>query len=107
MEVVQADKQPFMAATGFVEASLELSPIKFTSKRKDGIPRKKYMDSKGYVEIRNEVAKFLKVTTIMPYRPMIGPIIEKIDEDLLLSRRKGSSCNFHIQNESAANCGKN
>ena len=73
-----------MAATSSVEAKYydqEFSPIKFTSRRKDGIPRKAYMDSKGYVEIRNEVTKLLKVTTIVPYRPMSGPIIEEIDDD--------------------------
>ena len=39
------------------------------------------MDSKGSVEIQNEVAKLLKVTTIAPYRPMSGLIIEEIDDD--------------------------
>ena len=39
------------------------------------------MDLKGYVEIQKEVAKLLKVTTIVPYRPMSGPIIEEIDDD--------------------------
>ena len=84
MEVVQADKKPFMAATGFVEAMYydqEFSPIKFTSRRKDRIPRKAYMDSKGVVEMRKEAAKLLKVTTIVPYRPMKGPIIAEIDDD--------------------------
>ena len=84
MEVVRTDKQPFMAATGSMEAKYydqEFGPIKFTSRRKDGIPRKAYIDSKGYVEIRKEAAKLLKVTTIMPYMPMSDPIIEKIDED--------------------------
>ena len=73
-----------MAATGFVEAKYydqEFGPIKFTSKRKDGVPRKAYMDSKGSVKIQKEVAKLLKVTTIVPYRPMSGPIIEKIDDN--------------------------
>ena len=54
MEVVQVDKQPFLAATGSVEARYydqEFGPIKFTSRRKYGIPRKVYMDSKGFVEI--------------------------------------------------------
>ena len=38
-----------MAATGFVEARYygqELGLVKFTSRRKDEIPRKAYMDSK-------------------------------------------------------------
>ena len=82
MEVVRVDKQPFMVAIGYVEARYydqEFGHIKFTSRRKDGIST--YMDSKGFVEIRNEAPKLLKVTTIVPYRPMSGPIIEEIDDD--------------------------
>ena len=78
MEVVRADRKPFMATTGFVEARYYdkvFGPIKFTSRRKDGIPRKTYMDSKGSMEIRNEAAKLLKKTTVVHYRPMSGPII--------------------------------
>ena len=78
MEVVQAKKKPFMVATGYVEARYydqEFSPIKFTSRRKDGFKRKVYMDSKGSMEIQKEAAKLLKVTIIVPYRPMRGPII--------------------------------
>ena len=44
--------------------------IKFTSRRKDGILRKAYMDSRGSMEIRNEAAKLLKATKIVPYRSM-------------------------------------
>ena len=43
MEVVWVDKQPFMAVTSSVKAMYydqEFFPIKFTSGRKDGIPRK-------------------------------------------------------------------
>ena len=84
MEMVWADKQPFMMATGSVEARYydqEFGHIKFTSRRKDEIPRKANMDSKGFVEIQKGAAKLLKVTTIVPYRPMSGPIIEEIDDD--------------------------
>ena len=84
MEVVWANKKPFMAAIGFVEARYydqEFDLIKFTSRRKDGIPRKAYMDSKGSMEIRKGVAKLLKVTTIVTYRLMRGLIIEEIDDD--------------------------
>ena len=104
VEVVREDKQPFMEAIGSIEAMYydqEFGPIKFTSRRKDGVPRKAYMDSKGLVEIQKEAAKLLKVTIIVPYRPMSDPIIEEIDDDELLSRRKGGNCNCHIQNESA------
>ena len=54
VEVVRVDKQTFMAAICFVEAKYydqEFGLIKFTSKKKDGILRKAYKDSKGYVEI--------------------------------------------------------
>ena len=54
MEVVWADKQPYMAATDSVEARYydqEFGPIKLSRKRKDEIPRKAYMDLKGFVEI--------------------------------------------------------
>ena len=64
------------------------------------------MDSKGSVEIEKEEARLLKVTTIVPYRPTSGPIIKEIDDDLLLSKGKGSSCNCHIQNENAIDSGK-
>ena len=37
------------------------------------------MDSKGFVEIQREGVKLLKVTTIVPYMIMSGPIIEEID----------------------------
>ena len=39
------------------------------------------MDSKGFVKIKNEATKLLKVSTIVPHRPMGGPIIEEIDDD--------------------------
>ena len=99
VEVVRADKQPFMVATGFVEAKYydqEFGLIKFTSRMKDGVLRKSYIDIKGYVEIQKEVAKLLKVTKIMPYKLTSGPIIKEIDDDLLLSKGKGSSYNWHI-----------
>ena len=56
MEVVRVDKQPFMVATCSMEARYydqEFGPIKFTRKKKDGVPRKAYMDSKGSMEIQN------------------------------------------------------
>ena len=54
VEVVRGDKKPFMTAIGSVEARYydkKFCPIKFTSRRKIGIPRKAYMDSKGSMEI--------------------------------------------------------
>ena len=73
-----------MAAIRSVESRYydqEFGLIKFTSKRKDGVSRKAYIDIKGYMEIQKEAAKLLKVTTIVPYRPISGPIIEEIDDD--------------------------
>ena len=78
VEVVWADKQSFKATTDSVETKYydqELGSIKFTSIRKDGVPRKVYMDSKGSVEIQKEPSKLLEVTTTLPYRLMRGPII--------------------------------
>ena len=88
-----------MAATSFVETRYydqEFGLIKFTRRRKDGVPRKAYMDSKGFVDIKKEAAKLLKVTTIVPYRPTSGPIIKEIDDDGLLSKGKCGSCCCHI-----------
>ena len=84
VKVVRADKQPLMAATGIVEARYydqEFGPINFTNKRKDEVPRKAYRGSKGFVEIQKEMAKLLKVTTIVPYKKMSGLIIAKINDD--------------------------
>ena len=84
VEFVRVDKQSFMASTSFLEARYydqKCSSIKFTSRRKDGVPRKAYMDLKSFVEIQKETTKLLKVTTIMPYWPTSGPIIEEIDDD--------------------------
>ena len=84
VEMVRANKQPFLVATCSVEARYydqEFDLIKFTRRRKDGILRKANMDSKGSVEIQKEATKLLKVTTIMPYRLMRGPIIEEINDD--------------------------
>ena len=86
MELVWANKQPFMetTTTGSVEARYydnEFGSIKFTSRRKDVVPRKACIDTKGLVEIQKEAAKLLKVTTIVPYKPTSGPIIEEINND--------------------------
>ena len=59
----------------------EFGLIKFTNRRKHGVLRKAYMDSKGYMEIQTNVVKILKVTTIMSYRLTSGPIIKEIDDD--------------------------
>ena len=84
VEVMRADKKPFIIATGSMKARYydqEFGSIKFTRRRKDRVPRKAYMDLKGFVEIQRETLELLKVTTIMHYRPMSDPIIEEIDDD--------------------------
>ena len=53
VELMRVDKQPFKVAIGSVEARYydqEFCPIKFTSRMKDEVPRKAYMDSKGFVK---------------------------------------------------------
>ena len=65
-----------MVATGSVKAMYydqEFGPIKLTSRRKDGIPRKSYMGC-GYPKGGNQTPK-------VPYRPTSGSIIEEIDDD--------------------------
>ena len=81
MEVVRADKQPIQVLwkPGIMIRNSTRSRSLII--RKDGVPRKAYMDSKGFVEIQKEETKLLKVTTILPHRPMSSPIIEEIDDD--------------------------
>ena len=46
VEVVRVDKQPLKSTTGTVEARYhdqEFNPIKFTSRREDGVSRKAYI----------------------------------------------------------------
>ena len=60
----------------------DFGSIKFIGRRKDGVPRKAYMDSKGFVEIQKKnAAKLLKVSTIMAYRLTSGLIIEEINNN--------------------------
>ena len=83
VEVVWADKQPFIATSDSIEASYydkEFRPIKFNGKKKNGTPRKIYMESRDTGDIQDLAAKLLKTTTIMPFRPIKGLIIEEIDD---------------------------
>ena len=100
VEVVQANKQPFLVATGFVEVRYydqEFGPIKFTCRRKDEFSRKAYMDSKGYVEIQKEMAKLLKVTTIMLVRSISSLIIKmKLQQTVEMIKEN------HLQNTCGA-----
>ena len=38
------------------------------------------MESRDIGEIHDQAAKFLKTTTIVPFRPIKGPIIVEIDD---------------------------
>ena len=56
IEVVWADKQPFIATSDFVEASYydqEFGLIKFKGKKKDEAPRKIYMELRNVGEIQD------------------------------------------------------
>ena len=83
VEAVWADKQPFIATLDSVEVShydQEFSPIKFKGKNKDRVPNEIYMDSRDTGEIQYQVVILLKTTTIVPFRPIKGSIIEEIDD---------------------------
>ena len=83
VEVVWANKQPFIATSNFVEASYydqEFGPIKFKGKKKNGTPREIYMESKDTSNIQDQIAKLLKTANIVPFRPIRGLVIEEIDD---------------------------
>ena len=83
VEVVWANKQPFIATSNFVEASYydqEFGPIKFKGKKKNGTPREIYMESRDTGDIQDEAVKLLKTNAIMPYRPIKGLVIKEIDD---------------------------
>ena len=81
VEVVWANKQPFIVTSSSVEVSYydqEFGPIKFKGKKKNGTPRKIYMESKDTSDIQDQAAKLLKTTVIVPFKPIKGLIIEEI-----------------------------
>ena len=60
VEVVWADKQPFIATLDYVESSYyehEFGPIKFKDKKKDEAPREIYMESRDTGEIQDHAGK--------------------------------------------------
>ena len=82
VEVVWANKQPFIATSDSVEASYydqEFGPIKFKGRKKGGAPKEIYMESRDTIEIKDQATKLLKTTTIVHFIPIKGPIIEEID----------------------------
>ena len=83
VEVVWVDKQPFIATLDSIEASYynqEFGPIKFKGKKKDGAPRKIYMEIRDVGEIQDKATKILKITAIMIFRSINGSIIEEIND---------------------------
>ena len=83
VEVVWANKQPFITTSNSIEASYydqDFSPIKFKGKKKDRAPREIYMESRDIGEIQDQFIKLLMTTTIVPFRLIKGSIIEEIDD---------------------------
>ena len=83
VELVWANKQPFIAPSDSVEASYydqEFGLIKFKFKKKNGAPREIYMESRDTYGIQYQAAKILKTTIIMPFMPIKGSIIEEIND---------------------------
>ena len=73
VEVVWADKQPFIATSDYVEASYydqDFCIIKFKGKKKNETLREIYMESRETGDIQDQAAKLLKTTTIMLFRPI-------------------------------------
>ena len=58
----------------------EFGPIKFKGKKKNGTPRGIYMESRDTSDIQDQAAKLMKTTAIVPFRPIKGLVIEKIDD---------------------------
>ena len=83
VEMVWANKQPFIATSNSVEANYydqEFGPIKFKGKKNNETPREIYMESRDTGDIQDQAAKLLKTTAIVPFRPINGLIIEEIDD---------------------------
>ena len=85
VEVVWADEQHFIITSDYVEANYydqEFGSIKFKGKKKGGIPREIYMESRDTGEIQDQDAKLLKITIIVPFRLITGSIIGEIDDQV-------------------------
>ena len=83
VELVRANKQPFIATSNSVEANYydqEFGSIKFRGKKKNGTPREIYMESRDTGDIQDQVAKLLKTVAIMPFKPIKGLVIKDIDD---------------------------
>ena len=58
----------------------EFGPIKFKGKKKNETPREIYMELIDISDIEDQGGKLLKTTTIVPFRPIKGMVIEEIDD---------------------------
>ena len=82
VEVVWADKQPFIATSNSVEANYynqEFGLIKFRGKKENETLKEIYMESRDIGDSQDQAAKLLKMTATMPFRPIKGLIIEETD----------------------------
>ena len=82
VEVVWSDKQPFIEISNSVEANYfnqEFGLIKFRGKMENETLKEIYMESRDTGDSQDQAAKLLKMTAIMPFRPIKGLIIEEID----------------------------
>ena len=78
VEVVWANKKPFIATSDSMEANYydkEFGPIKFKRKKKNWPPREIYMELRDTGDIQDQAVKLLKTTIIVPFRPIKGLII--------------------------------
>lgn len=80
VEIVEADSQPFQATSSLVEARYyngDFGPIKVRGKGKRHDAKAVYMETPTPSQVLD---KILKPTVIVPFRPMIQPLIEDIDD---------------------------
>ena len=83
VEVVWANKQPFIENSDSMEASYydqEFGLIKFKGKKNNGTPREMYMESRDTGDIKDQAAELLKTTIIIPSMPIKGLIIDEIND---------------------------
>ena len=79
VEVLWADKQPFIATLDYVEASYydqEFGLINFKCKKKDEAPRKIYMELRDADEIQDQATKLLKIPVVVLFRSIKVLIIK-------------------------------
>ena len=76
-------QKPFIATSNSVKASYydqEFGPTKFKGKKKDRALRKVCLESRDAGEIQDQATKLIKITIIVPFKLINGPIIEEIND---------------------------